>query len=106
MAELTPNKRPRTRSTPSARAGAADSASAREIAALRARVAELEALVEARTQTIVGLGARLDELEHGAPPSVAQRVHRLEAELAALRATKVFRWSSAPRRWYRRLRRG
>lgn len=103
MAELTPSKRTRTRPRPAA---PVDEMPVDETAALRARIGELEALVEARTQTIVGLGARLDELEHGAPPSVALRIAELEAELTALRATKVYRWSSAPRRWYRRLRGG
>jgi uncharacterized coiled-coil protein SlyX len=71
---------------------------------LRARIAELEALVEARTQTIVGLGARLSELQGDAPPALTERVRTLEAELAQLRATKVLRYSSVPRRWYARLR--
>ncbi len=71
---------------------------------LRARVAELEALLEARTQTIVGLGARLAELQGDAPPTLRDRVRQLEAELAQLRATKVLRYSAMPRRLYGRLR--
>jgi uncharacterized coiled-coil protein SlyX len=71
---------------------------------LRARIAELEALLDARTQTIVGLGARLAELQGDAPPALTERVRTLEAELAQLRATKVLRYSSVPRRWYARLR--
>ncbi|CAB4573300.1 MAG: hypothetical protein F2534_13110 [Actinobacteria bacterium] len=71
---------------------------------LRARVAELEALLEARTQTIVGLGARLAELQGDAPPPLTERVRQLEAELAQLRATKVLRYSALPRRWYAALR--
>ncbi len=71
---------------------------------LRARIAELEALLDARTQTIVGLGARISELQGDAPPALADRVRELETELATLRATKVLRYSALPRRWYARLR--
>ncbi len=71
---------------------------------LRARIAELEALVEARTQTIVGLGARLSEMSGAAPPAATERIRALEHDLATLRATKVLRYSSVPRRWYARLR--
>ncbi|MFN6120502.1 MAG: hypothetical protein ACK5CE_12850 [Actinomycetes bacterium] len=71
---------------------------------LRGRIAELEALLEARTQTIVGLGARLAELQGDAPPPLTERVRQLEAELAQLRATKVLRYSALPRRWYAALR--
>ena len=39
--------------------------------ALRARILELEALVEARTQAIVGLGAELAELGGQGSPAVA-----------------------------------
>jgi hypothetical protein len=92
MAELTP---PSTASGPAAT----------ELQ-LRARIAELEALVEARTQTIVGLGARIAELQGDAPPALSDRVQQLEAELAQLRATKVLRYSAVPRRWYARLRGG
>jgi hypothetical protein len=72
--------------------------------ALRSRIAELEALLEARTQAIVGLGARLAELQGDAPPSTAARLHETEAQLAELRATKVVRYSAAPRRLYARMR--
>lgn len=71
---------------------------------LRARIAELEALLEARTQTIVGLGARLAELQGDAPPALTERVRQLEGELAQLRATKVLRYSAFPRRVYAKLR--
>ncbi len=71
---------------------------------LRARIAELEAKLDARTQTIVGLGARVAELQGDAPPPLADRVRALEAELAQLRATKLLRYSSVPRRWYANLR--
>lgn len=71
---------------------------------LRARIAELETLLDARTQTIVGLGARIAELQGDAPPALSDRVRQLEAELAQLRATKVLRYSAMPRRWYARLR--
>jgi outer membrane lipopolysaccharide assembly protein LptE/RlpB len=72
---------------------------------LRARVAELEALVEARTQTIVGMGARLAELTGDAPPSLMERARAAETELALLASTKVLRYSRLPRRVYTSLRR-
>ncbi|MEY4230108.1 MAG: hypothetical protein RLZZ362_957 [Actinomycetota bacterium] len=72
---------------------------------LRARIAELEALLDARTQTIVGMGARLAELQGDAPPALAEQLRATEAELAQLRATKVIRYSSLPRRVYSKLRR-
>ena len=72
---------------------------------LRARIAELEALLEARTQTIVGMGARLGELQGDAPPALAEQLRATEAELAQLRATKVIRYSNLPRRVYGRIRR-
>lgn len=72
---------------------------------LRTRIAELEALLTARTQTIVGLGARIAELQGDAPPQTAERLRAAEAELAQLRATKVIRYSSVPRRLYARIRR-
>jgi hypothetical protein len=71
---------------------------------LRAHIAELQAKLDARTQTIIGLGARVAELQGDAPPPLTERVRALEAELAQLRATKVLRYSSVPRRWYSRLR--
>lgn len=67
---------------------------------LRARIAELEALVEARTQTIIGLGARLAELQGNAPPALADRVRVAEGELEHLRNSKVMRYSAVPRRLY------
>jgi hypothetical protein len=73
--------------------------------ALRARIAELEQLLDARTQTIVGMGARLAELQGHAPPSTAQRLREAERQLAELRATKIVRYSAVPRRLYARLRR-
>ena len=72
---------------------------------LRARIAELEALVEARTQVIVGMGARLAELQGDAPPALTARVREAEQQLARLQATKVIRYSELPRRVYARLRR-
>lgn len=72
--------------------------------ALRARIAELEALVDARTQAIVGMGARLAELQGDTPSVPAQRIAELERELGQLRATKVLRYSALPRRLYARLR--
>ncbi len=94
MAELTPHM-PNTTST--------SGTTERE---LRARIAELEALLDARTQTIVGLGARLAELQGDAPPAMVERVRALEAELDQLRATKVLRYSAVPRSWYAKLRGG
>jgi hypothetical protein len=72
---------------------------------LRARVAELESLLDARTQAIVGLGARLARLEAGAPTPLDARVEQLQSELAQLRATKLWRYSEVPRRMYARVRR-
>ena len=73
--------------------------------ALRARVAELEAVVEARTQTIVAMGARLAELQGDAPPALAQRLRDTERRLAELESTKLVRWSALPRRLYAKVRR-
>jgi hypothetical protein len=72
---------------------------------LRARIAELEALLEARTQTIVGLGARVAELAGDAPPSLLERARSAEAALERLSATKVMRYSRVPRRVYTSVRR-
>jgi len=71
---------------------------------LRARIAELETLLDARTQTIVGMGARLAEIQGDAPPALSARLRAAEAELAQLRATKVLRYSAIPRRLYARMR--
>jgi hypothetical protein len=75
------------------------------VVALRARVAELEALLDARTQAIVGLGARLAQFEAGAPAPLDANVEQLQSELAQLRATKLWRYSAVPRRIYARTRR-
>ena len=83
-----------------------DSGDAATIRELRARIGELERLLDARTQAIVGMGARLAELQGDAPPPSAARVRALEQELEQLRATKVIRYSAVPRRLYGRLRRG
>lgn len=74
-------------------------------AALRARIAELEALLEARTQAIVGMGARLAELNGNAPPALTERLAEAERRLEQLQATKVIRYSAVPRRIYAKLRR-
>jgi hypothetical protein len=50
------------------------------------------------------MGARLAELDGDAPPALAERLRVVEAELAQVRATKVFRYSVLPRRAYARLR--
>ena len=44
--------------------------------ALRSRIVELETLVEARTQAIVGLGAELAELRGDGSPVMAERLAR------------------------------
>ena len=109
MAELSKPRAPRTRRAAapqdpvSAAGDVEDAATVRE---LRARVAELERLLEARTQTIVGMGARLAELQGDAPPPLADRIRELERELDVLKSTKVLRYSAAPRRLYGRIRRG
>jgi hypothetical protein len=73
--------------------------------ALRARIAELEALIEARTQTIVCMGARLAELTGDAPPSLMERARAAESALEQLASTKVLRYSRLPRRIYTSVRR-
>jgi hypothetical protein len=73
-------------------------------AALRARIAELEALVEARTQAIVGLGAQLAELRGDGSPSMAERLRDAERQLAELRGTKVLRYTASARRAHSMLR--
>jgi len=75
-------------------------------AVLRARIGELEALCEARTHTIVGLSAQLAELRGAASSAALERLAEAKRELAELRATKVIRWSAAPRSLYARLRVG
>jgi hypothetical protein len=70
---------------------------------LRAHIAQLQALLEARTQTIIGLGARLAELQGDAPPALVERVKIAEGELDLLRNTKVIRYSTVPRRLYGRI---
>lgn len=72
--------------------------------ALRARIAELEALLDARTQTIVAMGAHLAELRGDEPPSLAQRLREAEQQFTQLSSTKVLRYSELPRKVYRRLR--
>lgn len=73
---------------------------------LRARIAELEALVEARTETIVGLGAQLAELRGEGSPVMAERLRETERQLAELRATKVMRYTAGARKVYGMLRGG
>lgn len=72
--------------------------------ALQARILELEARVEARTQAIVGLGAQLAELRGDGSPMMAERLREAERQLAELRATKVMRYTSRARRAYSLLR--
>ena len=72
--------------------------------ALRARILELEALLEARTQAIVGLGAQLSELRGDGSPVMAERLREAERQLAELRGTKVLRYTARARRAYSMLR--
>lgn len=72
--------------------------------ALRARIGELEALVDARTQAIVGLGAQLAEMRGDGSPVMAERLREAERQLAELRDTKVIRYTSRARRAYSMLR--
>ena len=72
--------------------------------ALRARILELETLVEARTQAIVGLGAQLSELRGDGSPVMAERLREAERQLAELRGSKVMRYSAGARRAYSLLR--
>ena len=72
--------------------------------ALRARILELETLVEARTQAIVGLGAQLSELRGDGSPVMAERLRESERQLAELRGSKVMRYSARARRAYSLLR--
>ena len=72
--------------------------------ALQARILELEARVEARTQAIVGLGAQLAELRGDGSPMMAERLREAERQFAELRATKVMRYTSRARRAYSLLR--
>ncbi len=73
-------------------------------ATLRARIAELEALLEARTATVVGLAAQLAE-HQGSPTFAVGRLADAEQRLAELEATKIIRYSAVPRQIYARLRR-
>jgi hypothetical protein len=71
---------------------------------LRARILELEALIEARSQAIVGLGAQLAELHGDGSPMMAERLREAERRLAELEGTKVIRYTSRARRAYSLLR--
>ncbi|MEO7370897.1 MAG: hypothetical protein ABIZ69_08550 [Ilumatobacteraceae bacterium] len=71
---------------------------------LRARILELEALVEARTQAIVGLGAQLAEQRGDGSPVLAERLRDAERQLAELHGSKVMRYTARARRAYAMLR--
>jgi hypothetical protein len=71
---------------------------------LRARIAELEALVEARTRAIVGLGEQLAELRGDGSPVMAERLREAERKLAELHGTKIMRYTARARRAYGLLR--
>ena len=68
--------------------------------ALRARILELETLLEARTQAIVGLGAQLAELRGDGSPVMAERLREAERRLAELQGTQVLRYTARARRAY------
>jgi hypothetical protein len=79
----------------------------------RLRELEVEVRVLRRTLTqrdeaLVTLNRRLMELERGDSGSPrtdqADEVARLEAELARIQGTKIFRWSAPARDVYRQLR--
>ncbi len=72
--------------------------------ALRARILELEALVETRTQAIVGLGAQLAELRGDGSPIMAERLREAERRLDELHETKIMRYTARARRAYGMLR--
>ena len=72
--------------------------------ALRARILELEELVESRTQAIVGLGAQLAELRGDGSPVMADRLREAERRLDELHSTKLMRYTSKARRAYSLLR--
>ena len=72
--------------------------------ALRARILELETLVEARTQAIVGLGAQLAELRGDGSPIMAERLREAERRLDELHGTKIMRYTARARRAYGMLR--
>ena len=71
---------------------------------LRARILQLEALVEARTQAIVGLGAQLAELRGNGSPVMAERLREAERKLEELHGTKVMRYTARARQAYSMLR--
>ena len=71
---------------------------------LRARILQLEALVEARTQAIVGLGAQLAEVRGDGSPVMAERLREAERKLAELHNTKGMRYTAKARRAYGTLR--
>jgi hypothetical protein len=72
--------------------------------ALRSRILELEAIVESRTQAIVGLGAQVAELRGEGSPVMAERLREAERKLAELHGTKLMRYTAKARRVYSSLR--
>ena len=71
---------------------------------LRVRILQLEALVEARTRAIVGLGAQLAELRGEGSPVMAERLREAERKLDELHGTKVMRYTARARQAYSMLR--
>ena len=71
---------------------------------LRARVAELEALLASRSATIVALAAQLAEHQGSSPAFGSTRLADAERQLAELRGTRLFRYATIPRRIYARAR--
>jgi hypothetical protein len=76
-----------------------------DVGHLRARVAELELQLEARTQTVVTLAQRIRELEGADTSALVQRAHAAQHELDQLRSTKLVRLAAGPRRLYAAMRR-
>lgn len=73
-------------------------------ATLQARVAELGALVEARTQVIVSLHRRIAELEGHEQSGLAERTQRAEDTVRALEGSRLYRLATLSRRIASRVR--
>ncbi|MDO8392693.1 MAG: hypothetical protein Q7V57_19630 [Actinomycetota bacterium] len=73
-------------------------------AALQARVAELEALLEARTQVIISLHRRIAELEGHEQSGLAERAQHAEDAVRAMEGTTLFRLATLSARLSTRLR--
>lgn len=71
---------------------------------MQARIAELEALLEARTHTIVSLAATVAELQGTGASTAIGKLRDAERQIEALHNTKLYRYAAVPRRWYAKLR--